>query len=341
MTNYLKIGEISKLCNIPIKTLRYYEEEKLITPVEVDFYSGYRHYDEKNIERIYQIQFLKGLGFSLKEIRAFDENSFQEKVKEIKNEIAELKNKLFIISSYNKMKGENKKMKPFINDENVLGKWEYVKSYATEEDIELNNDFVLDDIWLKEIYFLINGQGYWVFDRWTKGEIYHFSGKVYLYELKTDLLYLKIYSANNELEIINVYKQINNERLDIEMIKIKDDTDLPFEFDEKIIGNWEVFNFIDYDKKDSFDAKEPKWNGLFFSKVIFMPNGEVIQEYSNGNFRKNEWTKNYILDKHNQTVSNYIIKVIDGEDYLIIDWKSGDYIFGGKINGCYVFKRIK
>ena len=70
MKNYLKIGEVSKLCNISIKTLRYYEEEKLITPVEIDFYSGYRHYDEKNIERIYgDEKYLVCVNLSKKTIR--------------------------------------------------------------------------------------------------------------------------------------------------------------------------------------------------------------------------------------------------------------------------------
>lgn len=32
----IKIGELSKLTNISVKTIRFYEEEGLITPVEVD-----------------------------------------------------------------------------------------------------------------------------------------------------------------------------------------------------------------------------------------------------------------------------------------------------------------
>ena len=35
------------------------------------------------------------------------------------------------------------------------------------------------------------------------------------------------------------------------------------------------------------------------------------------------------------------IKTIKDDDYLIMEWKSGDYIFGGFVAGKYVFKRIK
>ena len=72
-----------------------------------------------------------------------------------------------------------------------------------------------------------------------------------------------------------------------------------------------------------------------------MPNGEALLEFNNGNINKILWTKDSILNQLNLTNSNYIIKTINNEDYLIMDWKSGDYIYGGKIFGCYVFKRIK
>ena len=40
--NFYQIGEISKLCNIPIKTLRYYNEIGLLIPEKTDSDSGYR-----------------------------------------------------------------------------------------------------------------------------------------------------------------------------------------------------------------------------------------------------------------------------------------------------------
>ena len=39
-----KISEFSKLVNVPVKTLRYYDEIGLFKPEEVDIFSNYRYY---------------------------------------------------------------------------------------------------------------------------------------------------------------------------------------------------------------------------------------------------------------------------------------------------------
>ena len=63
-------------------------------------------------------------------------------------------------------------------------------------------------------------------------------------------------------------------------------------------------------------------------------------ESENG-FYKVLWTKDFIINKNRQTTSNYVVKSKNDDKYLIVDWKSGDYTFGGKIYGCYVFKKMK
>ena len=64
-----KIGELSKLCNISVKTLRYYDAEGLLIPDEIDKFTGYRYYSASKLEDLYRIIALKELGFSLDEIR--------------------------------------------------------------------------------------------------------------------------------------------------------------------------------------------------------------------------------------------------------------------------------
>lgn len=39
---FYQIGEVSKICNIPIKTLRYYDEIGLLIPRKIDPDSNYR-----------------------------------------------------------------------------------------------------------------------------------------------------------------------------------------------------------------------------------------------------------------------------------------------------------
>lgn len=62
------IGEFSKITRLPIKTLRFYHERGLLVPARVEAGSGYRFYDESNIERARIIVALRSLEFSLDQI---------------------------------------------------------------------------------------------------------------------------------------------------------------------------------------------------------------------------------------------------------------------------------
>lgn len=51
------------------------------------------------------------------------------------------------------------------------------------------------------------------------------------------------------------------------------------------------------------------------------------------------WTRGYVLRKFNSTACAYTIRRIGSRDHLIIEWKSGDYRFGGMDTDYYVFVR--
>lgn len=59
----IKISEFSKLTGVPVKTIRYYEELGLIKPAEIDAWTGYRRFDEKNAEQLLRIIYLKKTWF--------------------------------------------------------------------------------------------------------------------------------------------------------------------------------------------------------------------------------------------------------------------------------------
>jgi hypothetical protein len=46
-----------------------------------------------------------------------------------------------------------------------------------------------------------------------------------------------------------------------------------------------------------------------------------------------------LLDARNETAEAYSVKNINGKDYLFVEWKSGDYTFGGRKPYWYVFVR--
>ena len=63
-----KIGDFSKLSQVSVRTLRYYEEMGLLKPVEVDRFTSYRYYSVDQLPRLNRILALKDLGFSLEQI---------------------------------------------------------------------------------------------------------------------------------------------------------------------------------------------------------------------------------------------------------------------------------
>ena len=62
------IGEFSRITNLTVKTLRFYHERGLLTPASIDSKSGYRYYDNTNLETANIITTLRNFEFSLDEI---------------------------------------------------------------------------------------------------------------------------------------------------------------------------------------------------------------------------------------------------------------------------------
>lgn len=63
-----KIGEFSKLVDMPVRTLRYYDEVGILKPEYTDTFSGYRYYTEDNRLEAETIKLLKSVDFTLDEI---------------------------------------------------------------------------------------------------------------------------------------------------------------------------------------------------------------------------------------------------------------------------------
>lgn len=64
-----KIGDFSRLTRVSMKTLRHYDDIGLFKPEQVDRFTGYRYYTFDQLPRLNRILVLKGLGFSLDDIR--------------------------------------------------------------------------------------------------------------------------------------------------------------------------------------------------------------------------------------------------------------------------------
>lgn len=80
-----RIGELSKLCNISVKALRYYDAQGLLIPDKIDKFTGYRYYSASKLVDCYRIIALKELGFSLDEIKVQLSVDNRDKITEILN----------------------------------------------------------------------------------------------------------------------------------------------------------------------------------------------------------------------------------------------------------------
>ena len=246
-----------------------------------------------------------------------------------------------------------KKDIPFVNDERVIGKWEVRGVFAVREDYQQNifcdsTNFYGETV--KYLYFLPDGEEYWGYS-WTKGYFIsnsYLSGNTYSeYELeeKADGIYMLITLREDEVSrggkpVYLSLKKTDSNRYSAESIARKDDINKPFVNDERVIGKWTAHSFLC--SKSEFPQEREPLEDLYFKELEFFPQGNARCVYADAVFEGSDtvvWTKNYLLRKWNWSACEYEIRTVGGTDYLIIEWKSGDYRYGGFDTNYYVFTR--
>ena len=89
------INEVCKECNLTKKAVEYYTEQGLIQPRITE--NGYRQFSETDALKLKRIAVLRGLGFSVLEIRTILENDSRTAIYDVLNrkelEIVELQTK--------------------------------------------------------------------------------------------------------------------------------------------------------------------------------------------------------------------------------------------------------
>ena len=235
----------------------------------------------------------------------------------------------------------------FENDPSVVGKWQTVGEYAVRDDFY--GDVCRADYTAKEICFLPNGQRYWCYS-WSKGKLICSFGdgscvNDYCVEEYDGVRYMFVdfksyeYRRGGKPKVL-VLRQLDNVAYSKDDLARKDNIDMPFVKDEDIIGKWEAKDFCQH--VEEFVPSEGKRDHLFFKSIEFKQDGEVISIYGDKTICGQDmqtWTKGYVLRKWNQTACAYRICEMDGTEYLFIEWKSGDYIYGGMEPQYYIFTR--
>lgn len=98
MTDYGKtdklysIGEVSEICDISKKALRFYDKIGIISPTYISETNGYRYYNNDILFFVPIIKYFKQMGFKLEEMKEFlDSSSYAICEKGFRDKIEELK----------------------------------------------------------------------------------------------------------------------------------------------------------------------------------------------------------------------------------------------------------
>lgn len=90
-----KIGEFSKLTQVSIRMLRYYDELNILKPAKIDKYTGYRLYSADQISTLQRIILLRDSKFTVSEISNIIHNWNDELViKELNRKKIEIQNEV-------------------------------------------------------------------------------------------------------------------------------------------------------------------------------------------------------------------------------------------------------
>jgi len=353
----MKIGEFAKACGTKISVLRHYDSEGLLQPVYIDRFTEYRYYDSSQIAVFERISELKAVGFSLSEIRALlysgepADALFERRKSVLEQQLRDLErlrlNGGITMENNFRPLTENTDI-GFENDERVIGKWQ----------VEGGTDALGDRN--RIMYFLPGGEFYWCFG-WSKGKIIYDDGASrfvndYRLEERSGELYMIVnfksqdYPETGETTAIALRK-LDSVAYTRDMIARKDNISKPFIPDDRVLGKWKGFCYFRPDEVAPADfvpyENPPKGSNNYladpyFKEIEFREGGHVTAVYADEVIEgddKHVWTRGFWLRKWNSSACAYEIKVFEGREYLIIEWKSGDYRFGGCESDYYVMVR--
>lgn len=102
------IGEVSKICSVSKKALRFYDEIGIISPDEVSESNHYRYYSRRSLLNLTILKYYKQMGFKLEEMRnllnseeyRIIERGFLAKINELQEEQAAVNVKLRSVTDW-------------------------------------------------------------------------------------------------------------------------------------------------------------------------------------------------------------------------------------------------
>ncbi|MBE6659344.1 MAG: MerR family transcriptional regulator [Ruminococcaceae bacterium] len=365
----LKINEFAKLCGVTVHTLRYYDKCNILCPRETDPSSGYRYYHPEQKKDVETILTLKDLGFSLEDIRTYMNESIQvrrvmigRKKREIEHHIHYEKDQIRTIHALcgqdilalSKETLQNVKSQ-FEDDPDVIGRWDYCGYLPPDAEFTGEENLLQDNYSIPVLFFLPGGEEVW-FYFWSRGVFYHTHDSTNLlipnpYEIfeYNGETYLRLFWMTEAItvpdakETIRIYRKTDSRRYDkIETRLFHDKTDLPFVPDPRLVGTWDVYTFV-Y-KPENFDPRRQpstRMRGMF-DRIRCTEDGALFMRMrsSVGHVEmEHHYTNGYFLNDYDHFAEHYEYREHKGTDYLISEYKTGNYSYGGTVDIYCVFRR--
>ncbi len=111
--------------------------------------------------------------------------------------------------------------------------------------------------------------------------------------------------------------------------RIVDNINLPFANDHAVLGRWTSVDFVD--EPSQFNPERRHFGGdLYLGELTFLPGGKTSTFFT--------WTKGVVIHRGDKTAAKYEIKKIGDQEYLFLEWKSGDYVYLHRKPQYYVLK---
>ena len=104
-----------------------------------------------------------------------------------------------------------------------------------------------------------------------------------------------------------------------------------FENDPQVLGRWTSVDFVK--NISDFNAESKSFKGtLYLKEFVFAANGKTHKPFW-------IWTKGSVYHHGDKTTAKYTVKTIGKEDYLFLEWMSGDVTIRGQKPRYYVLKK--
>ncbi len=250
---------------------------------------------------------------------------------------------------------------PFENDE-VVGRWECVDFLPSREQFNpAKPKSAITSERIKELYFLPGGEWYWCFG-WTKGYVLssfgypnqrganpytveRINGEEYMF---VEMKFHDYFLCGGKPEVW-VLKRADSRVYTKKEIMIRDEIpDIPAD-DKRVLGKWKVCDLVrnieDFDPART--GRVVPAEDLFWRSAEFLEGGEMrcgFLDIESGSFSIDppevwSWVTGNVIQHPRSAVNMYRLSNIGGEEFLFIQWKNGDYTYGGEKPYWYVFRR--